>query len=114
MPIKLQLCQQQQGQLTKMSTSHNVTLDIQGHRTREMYQINNAIALDNFTDLSDHIPSQADINRHPHKHGLRIPNHKRKKVDILICIGESCTVNSSQSGIPQHPDEFVCPFSNSP
>ena len=73
---------------TEVSTSHYVNLDIQGYRTMDRYRIN-AIALDNFTDLSEHIPSQADIDRHPHMRGLRIPSHKRKRVDILICIGES-------------------------
>jgi len=41
---------------TEVSTSHYVTLNIQGYRTTEIHQIN-AIALDRFTDLSDHIPS---------------------------------------------------------
>ena len=73
---------------TEVSTSHYVNLDIQGYRTGQIYQIK-VIALDRFTDLSEHIPSQADVDRHPHMHGLRIPNHRRKKVDLLICIGES-------------------------
>ena len=73
---------------TEVSTAHYLTLDIQGYRTPEIFQID-TIALDNLTDLSEHIPSQADIDRHPHMRGLKIPDHKRKKVDVLICIGES-------------------------
>ena len=41
------------------------------------------------TDLTDHIPTQADVDRHPHMRGLKIPDHKRKRVDLLICVGES-------------------------
>ena len=73
---------------TEVSTLQHLTIDIRGYRTSEIFQID-AIALDRMTDLSEHIPSQADIDRNPHLRGLKIPEHKRKKVDILICIGES-------------------------
>ena len=73
---------------TEISTAHYLTMDIQGYRTKEVFQIQ-VIALDELTDLSEHIPCQADIDRHPHMRGIKIPEHPRKKVDILICIGES-------------------------
>ena len=73
---------------TQVSTAQYLTLDIQGYRTPEIFKID-VIALNQMTDLREHIPCQADIDRHPHMRGLRIPDHKRKKVDILICIGES-------------------------
>ena len=83
---------------TQMSTAHYLTLAIQGYRTKEIFKID-AIALAKMTDLSEHIPSQADIDRHPHMRGLKIPNHKRKKVDILICIGESVLQHSFDTRI---------------
>ena len=83
---------------TEVSTAHHLTLEIQGYRTNEIFQID-TIALDNMTDLSEHIPSQADIDRHPHMRGLKIPSHKRKKVDILICIGESVLQHSYNTRI---------------
>lgn len=70
------------------STAHKLTLAIQGYRTEDIYPIR-AIALETITDLTDQIPSQADVDRHPHMRGLRLPDHPRKRVDILICIGES-------------------------
>ena len=73
---------------THVSTAHYLTLEIRGYRTSEIFPID-VIALENLTDLSEHIPSQVDIDRHPHMRGLQIPNHERKRVDILICIGES-------------------------
>ena len=45
--------------------STRLTLDIQGYRTPEVFRID-AIALDRMTDLTDHIPTQADVDRHPH------------------------------------------------
>ena len=73
---------------TEISTAHYLTMDIRGYRTKKVFQIQ-VIALDKLTDLSEHIPCQADIDRHPHMRGIKIPEHPRKKVDILICIGES-------------------------
>ena len=73
---------------TEMTTAHYLTIEVQGYRTPEIFPIQ-VIGLENLTDLSEHIPSQGDIDRHPHMRGLKIPNHKRKKVDILVCIGES-------------------------
>ena len=65
-----------------------LTLEIRGYRTPEIFPIQ-VVALENLTDLSEHIPTHEDIARHPHMRGLKIPDHKRKKVDLLICIGES-------------------------
>ena len=73
---------------TEVSTAHYLTIEIQGYRTKEIFPIQ-AIALNNLTNLSEHIPSQSDIDRHPHMRGLKIPDHQRKMVDVLICIGES-------------------------
>ena len=73
---------------TEVSSADYLTVEIRGYRTKEIFPIQ-VIAMDHFTDLSEHIPSQADIDRNPHMRGLKIPDHPRKKVDILICIGES-------------------------
>ena len=51
-----------------------LSLEVQGYRTKEIFKID-VIALPQITDLSDHIPSQGDVDRHPHLRGLRIPNH---------------------------------------
>ena len=73
---------------TEVSVAHYLTLEIRGYRTKEIFPIQ-VIALNKLTDLSEHIPCQSDIDRHPHLRGLRMPDHRRKKVDVLICIGES-------------------------
>ena len=69
-------------------TSTSLKLELRGYRTPEIFEID-VLALDALTDLSEHIPSQSDVDRHPHMRGLRIPDHLRKKVDLLICVGES-------------------------
>ena len=68
--------------------STSLKLQLRGYRTPEIFEID-VLALDALTDLSEHIPSQSDVDRHPHMRGLRIPDHMRKKVDLLICVGES-------------------------
>ena len=73
---------------TEVSTANYLSLEIQGYRTNEIFTID-VISLHDMTDLSEHIPSQVDIDRHPHMRGLQIPDHGRKRVDLLICIGES-------------------------
>ena len=73
---------------TEVSVAHHLTLEVKGYRTPKVYSID-AIALPNLTDLREHIPTQDDIDRHPHMRGIKIPEHPRKEVDILICIGES-------------------------
>ena len=83
---------------TEVSTAHYLTLNIQGYRTPDIFKID-VIALDDITDLSEHIPCQADIDYHPHMRGLKIPEHGRKKVDILICIGESLIQHSYDTRI---------------
>ena len=35
------------------------------------------------------IPTQAEIDSHPHLLGVKIPEHSRKEVDLLIWVGES-------------------------
>ena len=64
-----------------------VNLEVKGYHA-EPYTLR-ALSLRNFTDLSCHIPSPSDIARYPHLRGLRIPSHSRKRVDLLIGIGES-------------------------
>ena len=73
---------------TETGSATYLTLKIQGYRTKEIFSID-VIGLRRITDLCEHIPSQADIDRHPHMRGLRIPEHARKKVDLIICVGES-------------------------
>ena len=65
-----------------------VSLVVMGYHHVGPYAMR-ALALRNFTDLSRHIPSPRDIDRYTHLRGLSIPSHSRKKVDLLIGIGES-------------------------
>ena len=68
--------------------SQRVTMSLRGYRTTELHEIE-AYALTEMTDLRDHIPRVEDIGKYPHLRGLRIPDHARKRVDLLIGIGES-------------------------
>ena len=70
------------------TTASYLTLDIRGYRTTEIFSIE-VIGLSRITDLAEHIPTQGDIDRHPHMRGLSIPQHARKSVDLIICVGES-------------------------
>ena len=64
-----------------------VSFRLRGYRTPERYLLE-AYALSQMTDLRDHIPRADDISRNLHLHGLEIPEHKRRRVDILISVGE--------------------------
>ena len=64
-----------------------VSFRLRGYRTPERYLLE-AYALSQMTDLRDHIPRADDITRNLHLHGLEIPEHKRRRVDILISVGE--------------------------
>ena len=68
--------------------SQRVNVTVRGYHTNELYDIE-AYALTQMTDLRDHIPQVDDIKRYPHLGGLKIPDHPRKRVDLLIGIGES-------------------------
>ena len=73
---------------SETETSHWVSLLIRGYHTANNYSIK-ALAMQSFTDLSSHIPSKHDLTKYPHLRGLTIPSHPRKKVDLIIGIGES-------------------------
>ena len=73
---------------TEISLAHYLTVDIRGYRTPKVFSID-VVCPPQLTDLKEHIPTQADIDRHPHLRGIKIPEHPRKEVDLLICIGES-------------------------
>ena len=73
---------------TEECTAYAVKIDVRGYHTSDETSIE-AYALPNMTDLRDHIPSPKDTERYPHLRGLKIPDHARKQVDLLIGIGES-------------------------
>ena len=70
------------------NASRTASLLIRGYHTPLCYPLE-VTALAYFTDLREHIPTPEDLFKNPHLHGVKIPVHSRRRVDLIIGIGES-------------------------
>lgn len=68
--------------------AQQVKIAVRGYHSTAYYDVD-AYALPVMTDLQDHIPCPADLENYSHLRGITLPDHERKKVDLLIGIGES-------------------------